>query len=121
MDLKRSWAVEAGILKCRQVRATKGLRPWLAMEWSDQEEASPHPLNPGTQNLGVSFQIEFTPGRLKVSMCWGVLSPGLQGWVLGPQAESPPAVWDGSRVGCLWKCHSSTPPSGRVQGSLHAV
>lgn len=24
-DLKRSWAVEAGILKCRQVGATKGL------------------------------------------------------------------------------------------------
>lgn len=52
VDLKRSWAVEAGILKCRQVGATKGLRPWLAMEWSDQEEAWPHPLKPALRIWG---------------------------------------------------------------------
>lgn len=84
MDGRRSWVVEAGILKCGQVGATEGLRPRLATEWSDQEEAWPHPLNPALRIWGVSFQIEFTPEQIEGEWLGGgcVLSPGATG--LGP-------------------------------------
>lgn len=37
-------------------RATEGLRPRLAMEWSDQEEAWPHPLNSALRIWGSPFR-----------------------------------------------------------------
>lgn len=76
VDGRRSWVVEAGILKCGQVGATEGLRPRLAIEWSDQEEAWPHPLNSALRIWGSPFRSSSLRSKLKVSVCVGVLSPG---------------------------------------------
>lgn len=76
VDGRRSWVVEAGILKCGQVGATEGLRPRLAIEWSDQEEAWPHPLNSALRIWGSPFRSSSLRSKLKVSVCVGVFSPG---------------------------------------------
>ena len=91
----------------------RGVEVQLAMEWSDQEETWPHPLNPALRIWGVSFQIEFTPEQIEGEWLRGVrLEPrGCGAGSRVPRLRVLPAVWVLGGVGwaASGSVHSSRP------------